>query len=184
MTGPVMNHNIFRSLTAVILGLCVVLITGCQPEKEDLNAYVAKVKAQAQPDIPPIPVMKPYEKFEYAASELRDPFVPTVIDVPEEAPDMTAENGVQPDTNRRKEALEFFELSDLQFVGTLEQDTIWALIRAPDSVIHKVRIGNHMGSNYGEIQSISDSELKLKEIVPEGNGYVERETSLSVVEIN
>ena len=41
-----------------------------------------------------------------------------------------------------------------------------------------------MGSNFGQILAISDSELKLKEIVPEGNGFVERETSLSVVEIN
>ena len=161
-----------------------MLTSGCQPEKEDLPAYVAKVKAQSQPDIPPIPVMKPYQKFEYAAADLRDPFVPTVIDVPEQAPDATASNGINPDTNRRKEALEFFQLSDLQFVGTMQQYSIWALIRAPDGVIHKVSVGNHMGSNYGQILAINDSELKLKEIVPEGNGYVERETSLSVVEIN
>lgn len=184
MTGSAMNYYVFRPFGLLLILLSTILTSGCQPEKEDLQAYVARVKAQAQPDIPPIPVMKPYEKFDYAAAELRDPFIPTVIDVPEDAPDTTADNGVKPDTNRRKEALEFFQLDDLQFVGTLQQDTIWALIRAPDSVIHKVRVGNYMGSNYGQILAISDSELKLKEIVPEGNGYVERETSLSVVEIN
>lgn len=184
MMGPFMKFNVYRPFSLMLIMLSIMLTSGCQPEKEDLPAYVAKVKAQAQPDIPPIPVMMPYEKFEYAASELRDPFIPTVIDVPLEAPNTSASNGIQPDTNRRKEALEFFELQDLQFVGTLEQDTIWALIRAPDSVIHKVRIGNYMGNNFGQVLAISDSELKLKEIVPEGNGYVERETSLSVVEIN
>lgn len=184
MMGPVMQVNVFRSAALLLLTASVMLTSGCQPEKEDLSAYVAKVKAQAQPDIPPIPVMKPYEKFEYAAADLRDPFIPTVVDVPEDVPDTIADNGITPDTNRRKEALEFYALSDLQFVGTLEQDTVWALIRAPDSVIHKVRAGNYMGSNFGQILAISDSELKLKEIVPEGNGFVERETSLSVVEIN
>ncbi len=185
MTGLVMNRTIFRPFGLLLIIFGVVLTSGCQPEKEDLQAYVARVKAQAQPDIPPIPVMKPYEKFEYAAADLRDPFVPTVVDVPEIAPDTTADNGIRPDTNRRKEALEFFQLADLQFVGTLQQDeTIWALIRAPDGVIHKVRVGNYMGSNFGQILAISDSELKLKEIVPDGNGFVERETSLSVVEIN
>lgn len=184
MMGPAMNRFVSRPLGLMLISLSLIVTSGCKPEKEDLSVYVAKVKAQAQPDIPPIPVMKPYEKFDYAASELRDPFVPTVIDVPAELPDATAENGITPDTNRRKEALEFFELSDLQFVGTLEQDTIWALIRAPDSVIHKVRIGNYMGGNFGQIMAISDSQIKLKEIVPEGNGFVERETALSVVEIN
>ncbi len=184
MMGATMNLNVFRPFSLMLIMLGAMLTSGCQPEKEDLPTYIAKVKAQAQPDIPPIPVMKPYETFEYAAAELRDPFVPTVIDVPVELPDTIVSNGIQPDTNRRKEALEFFALQDLQFVGTLEQDTIWALIRAPDSVIHKVRIGNYMGNNFGQVLAISDSELKLKEIVPDGTGYVERETSLSVVEIN
>lgn len=183
MMGPKMHTNVFRP-TLIFWFVSFILLTGCQPEKDDLRAYVAEVKSQSQSDIPPIPVMKPYEKFEYAAEDLRDPFVPTVVDVPTSEIAGSLDNGISPDTNRRKEALEFFALSDLQFVGTLEQDTIWALIRAPDSVIHKVRTGNHIGSNYGQILAISDSELKLKEIVPEGNGYVERETSLSVVEIN
>ena len=108
MMGPVMQVNVLRPAAFLLLAAAVMLTSGCQPEKEDLSAYVAKVKAQAQPDIPPIPVMKPYEKFEYAAADLRDPFIPTVIDVPEELPDTTAENGITPDTNRRKEALEFW----------------------------------------------------------------------------
>lgn len=184
MMGPAMNRNVFQPFGLLLIMVSVLLTTGCQPEKEDLQAYVARVKAQAKPDIPPIPVMKPYQKFEYAATNLRDPFVPTVVDIPEEAPDITADNGIKPDANRRKEALEYFQLDELQFVGTLQQDTTWALIRAPDGVIHKVRAGNYMGSNSGQILAITDSELKLKEIVPQGNGYVERETSLSVVEIN
>lgn len=166
------------------LFLLVICLSGCQQDKEDLNAYVTRVKAQQKSDIPPIPVMKPYKTFEYAAADLRDPFVPTVIDVPEPEPQPVADNGIHPDTNRRKEALEAFELAELQFVGTLEQDQVWALVRAPDGVIHRVQIGNYMGRNYGKIVAISDSELKLKEIVPNGRGgFIERDTSVSAVEV-
>ena len=157
------------------------LLLGCQQDKSDLQAYVEQVKSQQKSDIPPIPVMKPYEKFDYDAASLRDPFVPTVKEVPE-----TANNGsgIMPDTNRRTEALEFFELSDLQYVGTLEREEIWALIRSPDGVIHRTQVGNYMGKNYGKIMAIADNKIQLKEIVPSGSGFIERDTDVSVVEVN
>jgi type IV pilus assembly protein PilP len=169
-------------LSILITLLCLV---GCQQEKEDLNAYVARVKAQQKSDIPPIPVMKPYQSFEYAAAELKDPFVPTVIDMQEPEPEPIADNGIRPDSNRRREALENFELAELQFVGTLEQENIWALVRAPDGVIHRVQTGNYMGRNHGKITSISEAQMKLKEIVPNGRGgFIDRDTSVSAVEVN
>jgi|SRR5690554_1064447 len=167
-----------------ILLLLALLLAACQSPKDDLQVYVAEVKARQVVDIPPIPVMKPYEKFSYAATGLRDPFVPTVIDVPEPEPELTADNGIKPNDNRRKELLENYSLADLQYVGTLEQDALWALIRAPDSTIHRVQIGNYMGMHHGRITAISETDLQLKEIVPEGNGYNERDTTISVVEIN
>ncbi|MEC9413438.1 MAG: pilus assembly protein PilP [Pseudomonadota bacterium] len=165
--------------------LVVCSLAACNQDKADLNAYIAQVKSQQKSDIEPIPVMKPYEKFAYAASNLRDPFVPTVIDVPQPAPEPVVDNGIRPDENRRKEVLEFFDLSQLQYVGTLEQERVWALVRAPDGVIHRVQTGNYMGQNNGKIMEISDSKLVLKEIVPQGGGgYIERETSVPAVEVN
>lgn len=164
--------------------IVVFSLAGCQQDKDNLQTYVADVKAQQKSDIPPIPVMKPYEKFEYAAAEIRDPFLPTVVDVPEVVDEPVLDNGVSPDSNRRKEALENFELGQLQYVGTLEQEKRWALVRSPDGVIHRVQVGNYMGQNHGKILSISDSELKLNEIVSQGkNGFIERETSVSAVEV-
>lgn len=177
------THTMSDKLKLSIIVIALSL-TACQQEKDDLNAYVAEVKAKQKSDIPPIPVMKPYEKFDYAAADLRDPFIPTVIDVPEPAVVPLADNGIKPDENRRKEALEAYNLSELQFVGTLEQEQVWALVRAPDGVIHRVQNGNYMGQNSGKITAISDSELKLKEIVPNGRGgFIERDTSVSAVEV-
>lgn len=183
---PVMNSNsTIQSFIGRLLLLSLALVlTACDSNKDNLQNYVEEVKARQQVDIPPIPVMKPYEKFSYSAAGLRDPFVPTVIDVPEPEPEQVVQNGIQPNENRMKELLESYSLSDLQYVGTLEQESIWALIRAPDSTIHRVQIGNYMGMNHGQIVEISETYLTLKEIVAEGNGYNERETTVSVVEIN
>lgn len=162
----------------------LLFVTACEHEKDNLNSYVSMVKAKQKANIPPLPVMKPYEKFNYSAAELRNPFVPTVVEVPEEIQEVIVDNGINPDQHRVKEALESYELSELQLVGTLEQESVWALIRSSDGVIHRVQSGNYIGKNHGEVLSISNTELTLKEIVLEGNGrYIEREASLSVVEI-
>ena len=105
--------------------------------------------------------------------------------MPVEEEEVIVDNGIRPDKHRLKEALESYGLTELQLVGTLEQESVWALIRSSDGVIHRVQVGNYIGQNNGEILSISETEIKLKEIVLEGKGrYIERDSSLSVVEVN
>lgn len=174
------------NLIKILILSIAVLLAGCQKEKEDLGSYVASVKAQQKPDIEPMPVMKHYEKHSYSSAELRDPFVPTVVEVPIKEDKKIVDNGIRPQEHRLKEALESYPLSDLQFVGTLEQESRWALIRASDGVISRVQVGNYLGQNNGKILMISETELTLKEIIPDDNngGYIERDTSLSVVDVN
>ncbi len=174
--------NLIKASLLIVVGLLV----GCQQEKQDLALYVANVKAQQKPDIEPIPVMKPYEKFSYSASDLRNPFVKTVVEAPtDEQTTPVVDNGIHPDKNRLKEALETYPLSELQFVGTLGKDVLWALIRASDGVIHRVKVGNYMGQNDGLILAVTETELTLKEVVPDGRGaYIERESSLSIADVN
>ena len=161
-------------------------MAGCQQQKQDLTEYVDQVNARPAKGIEPLPVMKPYEKYAYSASELRNPFTATVVETPEDAtvsPNLG--NGIGPDNNRLKEALESYGLGELQFVGTLGKEDIWALIRTSDGVIHRVQIGNYMGQNHGQITSISETELSLNEIVADGKGaYVERESILTLADVN
>jgi type IV pilus assembly protein PilP len=175
-------------LSKLLILFVTLILSGCQKDKDDLTAYIANIQAQPQPEIEPMPVMKTYEKFVYSAGELRDPFVKTVIDilpVEEEIIEELIDNGIHPDQSRLKEALEFYALNELQLVGTLQQENIWALVRAPEGVIHRVKIGDYMGLDDGQILTISDVEVTLKEIVSdERGGYVERDSSLSVVDVN
>jgi type IV pilus assembly protein PilP len=164
----------------------VFFLSGCQSDKPDLNKYIQEVKARPAKGIEPLPVMKPYEKFTYAASDLRNPFTPTVIEAPvkeEVSPNLG--NGISPDANRLKEALESYRLAELQFVGTLGKEDVWALVRTSDGVIHRVQEGNYMGENHGRIISISDTQLTLDEIVSDGKGaYIKRESYLTMADVN
>jgi len=171
----------------IIIVVAAALLSGCTEKKEEISDYIAGVQAKQKPAIEPMPVMKSYEKFEYSAKDLRNPFIETVIDVLPVEEDLTAkiDNGIQPDRNRLKEILESYPLTELHLVGTLQQENIWALIRAPEGVIHRVKVGDYIGTNDGKILTISDTEVSLKEIVKDGDGgYVEREASLLVADVN
>jgi type IV pilus assembly protein PilP len=69
-------------------------------------------------------------------------------------------------------------------VGTLEQaEVMWALIRAKDKTIYRVKAGNYMGKNHGQITQITESKIELTEIVPDGRGgYRERQATLALKE--
>lgn len=173
-------------LTRLLLVVPILSMTACMEDKPDLAHYVAKVKSEQKVDIEPMPVMRPYEKFSYAAAELRDPFVAMVTEVAtREEKQIVPDNGIKPDVHRRKEALESYALGELQFVGTLEQDGVWALVRASDGIINRVQIGNYMGQNHGQVTAIDEAKIELREIVADGNGmYIERDSSLAIVEVN
>ena len=167
-----------KGLLLIMLG---AFISGCSSQQHgDLDAYIEDVKRKTKGRIEPLPEVKTYESQPYSAADLRDPFTPYA----EEPSEEFAQPGVQPNMQRKREALEAFPLDSLGFVGNLEKDgTLWGLVRAPDSSIYRVSVGNHLGKNYGEIISISESSILLKEIIPNGSGgWVEREASLALTE--
>jgi type IV pilus assembly protein PilP len=56
-------------------------------------------------------------------------------------------------------------------VGTLQQKKdIYALVKTPDNNLFRVKPGNYLGQNFGRITGISESDIKLKEIVQDSSG--------------
>ncbi|MGI9319953.1 MAG: pilus assembly protein PilP, partial [Thiogranum sp.] len=134
--------------------------------------------------IDPLPEFTPFETHLYEASGERDPFTPPVYSVPKTPVGQASGNGITPDFNRSREPLESEPLDSLRMVGTLErQNNSWALVRMSDSTIHRVKPGNFMGQNHGKIVQITESELALTEIVPDGlGGWMERQAALALSE--
>src|SRR5690606_8103366 len=124
----------------------------------------------------PLPVMKQFETFEYAAQGLRDPF---------SAPIATRDGsgaGPRPDPDRRKEVLEAFPLDSLNMVGTMDSGQgVVGLIMAPDRVTHRVRPNNYLGQNEGRITGVFEDRIELVELLPDGaGGWQERQASIAL----
>ena len=89
-----------------------------------------------------------------------------------------------PDLNRRREPLEAYPIEALSMVGTLQKGkALYALVKTPERDIYQVRQGNHMGQNFGVIVGISDTDIKLKELMQDGSGdWSERSSTLNLLQ--
>ncbi|NJN47293.1 MAG: pilus assembly protein PilP [Candidatus Competibacteraceae bacterium] len=156
----------------------------------DLKQFVAETKAKSsgRPLDPP-PRIEPYQPFTYTAEGLKDPFLPSAFvqqelavmdEIPEEE---LPDTGIRPDFNRPREELEKYALGSLRMVGTfLQGGDLWALVLAPDNIVHRVQTGNHLGMDHGRITNITEQRIDLTQIVAEGRRWMERDAFLTLTE--
>jgi type IV pilus assembly protein PilP len=164
----------------LLIPAAIVLAAGCSSEIDELKQFVRDSDKGITRRVEPLPAVKPFEPFGYEGFDLPDPFKPRKLAAPKEP---GAGGGVAPDLNRRKEPLEAFPLEQLKMVGTLSQNKeTYALVRA-DKTLYRVKKGNYMGQNFGLITDVSESEIKLKEIVQDSAGdWAERQSVIPLLE--
>lgn len=157
--------------------LIMTLLTACERDSgySDLEAFVNTAGEGLQGYVDPLPEVKPYESFTYAAFDIPSPFAPRKNEKTH-----NTGSGIQPDLHRRKEFLESYPLESLQMVGSLERNAVFfAVIKSPEGTLYRVAVGNYLGQDFGQIRQISESEIKLREIVQDGvNEWTERISTL------
>jgi type IV pilus assembly protein PilP len=182
MTLSSVFKNTAHGLSIAILATGLVACTA--DDTADLREYISEVKAQQRGPIPPLPKPEVFDTFAYDDTLLRDPFLPTAIDNVSESRNSESQSLLQPDTKREKDVLEQFALGSLKMVGSLEKDgKRWALIRASDGTVHRTTTGRYIGQDNGKIIQITENQIDLREIVPDGlGGWIERRSTLTVSE--
>ncbi len=182
--------------TVLLLGTMLTALAGCaQRDMTDLQQFVETTKRTTpmkKPDPPP--EIKPYTPFAYTAQGIKDPFGVAPFAQEEElmltqalaAQQSGSYTGVRPDPNRVREELEKYSLGSLKMMGTFRMggnNELWALILAPDGVVHRVQNNNYLGTNHGKIVDITEQQVDLREIVPDGPGrWQERDAFLSLTQ--
>ena len=153
-------------------------VSACSSADDELQRFVDDTKKEPGGRVEPLPEIKPYETFVYAAADLRSPFLPS-------SPGSGAGlAGVRPDQKRNREFLEQYSLDTLKMVGTLRLGgSIYGLVQTKDGLVHRVTAGNHIGQAEGKITEISPSKISAIEIVPDSLvGYMERPAALALNE--
>jgi len=162
--------------------LITILLAGCGGEEfQDLRDFVKNAGADMRGKVEPPPDIKPYEPFTYENdTALPDPFKPRKPDA--RGANRGGQN--QPNLDRPKEELEDFPLESLKMVGYLSQRNVGhAVIRSGEGRVYRVKAGNYIGQNFGQITSVTEAEVKIKEMVQDSAGdWTERESILQLVE--
>lgn len=184
------------SLMLVLSGL-----SGCaEPDKTDVQRFVESIKrTPPNKKIDDPPKIQPYTPFTYTAQGDKDPFTVSLwAGDPDELvaiPDAAQQSiiscpGIRPDPNRTKEEMEKYSLGSLKMMGTLRMGTqgeLWALVLAPDNVVHRVQKNHYLGNNHGRITMVTEQKIEITEIVQEAPTekkqacWQERRAALAIV---
>src|SRR3981081_2581515 len=167
-----------RGLTCLLLASLPLGLTACSSADDELGRFIEDTRKAPGGRVEPLPEVKPYETYVYAASDKRSPFLPGG------SGGNSGMGGLRPDSKRNREFLEQFSLDTLKMVGTLKLGGhMYGLVQTKDGLVHRVSGGNYMGQADGKITDITPAKITLTEIVPDGlGGYMERPAALGLNE--
>jgi len=147
--------------------LPVAMLAACSNDISDLEAFVNDIKIHASGSIDKIPEQHPYQPFSYPKHN-KDPFDGSALQ-PRIAKKVI--QGVQINPKHRLQFLENFSLESMKMVGIIQYPkTIWGVIRNSDGKVHRVKIGDYIGTNHGKITDISATKINIVELIPNETG--------------
>ena len=136
-----------------LLALC----SSCTSESPDWDSLVGAapppaVAPEPRHDAQPPPVG-------YRSAQLRSPFAPET------------RNAVRPIADEPKGPLAAVPLDQVRLVGTLAgRGARFALVQGPGDEVHRLAVGDALGSDGGRIDAVQESSVRLVEVVLDGAG--------------
>lgn len=164
-------------ILAAVLGL-----GGCGNDHEELRAWMEQVRKTTPPSAQKVDEPRHFEPFRYDDAALADPFSLAKMSAMMERAGLVR-GGPAPDLRRPREVLESFGLDQVKLVGHLRRASQQTALVQVEKLVYQVRVGNHIGQDFGRVTRITENEVTLKELVQDASGsWVERETVLQLQE--
>jgi type IV pilus assembly protein PilP len=173
-----------RILSRIGLVCLTVSLSACGDNGlSELKGWMDQVKKETHVKVTPVAEPKVFVPVAYSGANLIDPFDPSKLLVVFARLKAANDNGLKPDFDRPKEALEGYALESMKMVGTFDNHkSLQGLIQIGKAVFPVV-VGGYMGQNFGKVISISETHIDLVEIVQDATGeWTERKASLELQE--
>lgn len=176
-----------RSMASLVLAGLLGSLGACVDSgQQDVNDWMVQQRSRVPPRPAEPVVIRPHRPEPYQGAGGIDPFgVASVQAVPGQGGRRSASVDalLAGERARVRERLESYPLEAITLVGTMAQEgQVVALVRV-EGLIHAVRVGHHLGQNYGRVQHISEAGLTLREVVQDPAGtWVSRPVTLHMGE--
>lgn len=176
-----MMNSLIRAILSCVF---VTLLSACgEGGVSEVREWMESVKKDTHANVPKLTEPKVYQAVPYSGKGATDPFNPAKLLLVLARLKAESGNGLKPDLERRKEALEQFPLDSLKMVGLIEDKKLRNALIQVDKTVYQARVGNYLGQNFGMITKITDTEVEIKEIVQDAAGeWVERKATLELQE--
>ncbi len=169
-------------LLATALLAALLLLGGCDANHDELRAWMEQVRKTTPPSAQKVDEPRHFEPFRYDDATLPDPFSLAKMNAMMERAGVV-KGGLAPDLRRPREVLESFGLDQVKIVGHLRRAGKETALVQVEKLVYQVRVGNHIGQDYGRVTRITEDEVTLKELVQDASGaWVGRETVLQLQE--
>jgi len=168
-------------LGVALLGLS--LLAGCTADHDELRQWMEQQRREIKPNVTPLQAPKKFDPEPYSQTQAVEPFSSQKLSVALKQEARAPNSLLARQLNRRKEPLEAFPLDSMSMVGSVtKQGLPYALLRV-DALLYQVKVGDHIGQNYGQITRISETEITLQETVQDAAGeWIERPATLQLQE--
>lgn len=165
----------------LLMAMTALLLSACDEGRDgELRGWMAEVRQRHHARPLSVPPSAPVAEFRYEPAARTDPFDLAKLVVNEER---RAGDTLQPDLRRAREPLESFPLDSLRLIGSLRRgpDAV-ALIEA-DKLVYPLRVGAHLGQDFGRVVAIGEKTVDIEEMVPESGGrWAQRRAQLVLQE--
>jgi len=172
--------NNLKPLSVLLIGL---ILTGCkQTELSELQEEILNKKINTVGFIPNPPEIEEFKRYNYKSSGLKSPFRNSISELKTEKRTLTE---IKPDLEREKTELEEYPLGQYTMMGSIMSGSDNQLQAIMDNGMGKVfivSVGDYIGKNNGVILEITDTYIKLEEIIPNGSyRWVKRPATISMI---
>ena len=170
-----------------VLMLGALTLSACGSSDQELQSWMTDQRNQSRPKIERLAEPTKFSPQAYTQEGLVEPFSNQKLAqaLKRDSNQSTVNTAlIAPELARRKEPLEASPLDAVAMVGSMvKAGQPVALVRV-DNLLYQVRVGNHLGQNYGRITKVSESGLSLREIVQDAAGeWIERTATLQLQEV-
>jgi type IV pilus assembly protein PilP len=172
-----------RPLAALSAALLLLTLAGCGGQNEELREWMEQQKREVKPSVKPLSPPKKFDPEPYTGGDKVDPFSQQKLTVALKQEAKQPNSLLASELNRRKEPLEAFPLDSMTMVGSVTKNGQQYALLKVNNLLYQVKVGDHLGENYGKITKITETEITLREIVQDAAGeWIERNTSLELQE--
>lgn len=163
--------------------LCLGALTACTADHDELRGWMEQQRREAKPNVQPLQAPKKFDPEPYSVAQSVEPFSTQKLSVALKQESRQPNSLMAAEMNRRKEPLESYPLDSMSMVGSVnKQGQPFALLRV-DNLLYQVKMGDHLGQNYGLITKIGETEIVLRELVMDAAGeMIERPATLQLQE--